>query len=164
MANENEFVITRVFNAPCELMFKVWTSAEHLEKWWGPVGFKMGVTKLDLRPGGVFHYSMTTPDGHTMWGKFVYHEITPPEKIVFVVSFSDANEGFARHPMSNTWPLEILSTLSFTEHEGKTTLTITGMPINASDEECKTFVEGFAGMQQGWAGTMGQLEAYLATF
>jgi uncharacterized protein YndB with AHSA1/START domain len=162
MANENEFVITREFNAPRELLFTVWTEAKHLEKWWGPAGMQVSIDKLELKPGGTFHYCMKTPDGHTMWGKFVYREITTPEKIVFVVSFSDAQEGYSRHPMSDTWPLEVLSTVIFTEQDGKTTLTMTGTPINATNEEIKTFVDNFAGMEQGWSGTMAQLDDYLA--
>ena len=161
MAERNEFVITREFNAPRNLMFKVWTEAEHLKNWWGPTGLKVDVNKMELRPGGVFHYSMKTPDGQEMWGKFVYREIIAPEKIVFVVSFSDAKEGITRHPMSQTWPREVLSTLIFTEKNGKTTLTMKGVPINASDDEVKTFVEGFSSMQQGWKGTLEQLEEYL---
>jgi len=163
MANKNEFIITREFNASQKLMFEVWTNPVHLEKWWGPIGMKMGITKLELKPEGTFHYSMKTPDGHEMWGKFVYREIIAPEKIVFVSSFSDAKEGITRHPMSDKWPLEVLSTIVFTEKNGKTTLTMTGTPINASDEEVKMFVEGFAAMNQGWAGTIAQLENYLAT-
>ena len=164
MENQNqEFKLTREFNVPRSLMFKVWTEAEHLKNWWGPSGIEIGVAKLDLRPGGIFHYSMTTPDGHVMWGKFVYREITEPTKLEFVVSFSDANEGYSRHPMANNWPMEILSTIEFTEHKGKTTLHMTGVAINASNEEVEIFVEGFTSMQQGWGGTLKQLEVYLKT-
>jgi uncharacterized protein YndB with AHSA1/START domain len=106
---------------------------------------------------------MKTPDGNIMYGKFIYREIVAPEKLVFVASFSDQKEGIARHPMSDTWPLEVLSTLVFTENEGKTTLTMTGVPINANAAEMKTFFENVAGLNQGWAGTFTQLDAYLAT-
>jgi uncharacterized protein YndB with AHSA1/START domain len=162
MSPAKEFTISRTFNAPRELMFKVWTEPEHLVHWWGPKGFRVSVNKLDLRPGGIFHYGMKTPDGHQMWGRFVYKEIIPPEKLVFIVSFSDEEAGITTHPMSQSWPKEVLSTVLFTEEAGKTTLTMTGIPVNASHEEIKTFTDGFASMQQGWAGTMGQLEDYLA--
>jgi uncharacterized protein YndB with AHSA1/START domain len=79
---ERELVITRTFDAPRELVFKAWTDPEHLQHWWGPKGFTFDVAKLDFRPGGIFHYSMRSPDGHVMWGKFVYREIVEPEKIV----------------------------------------------------------------------------------
>jgi uncharacterized protein YndB with AHSA1/START domain len=84
-----EFVYTRVFDAPRELVFKVWSEVDHLKNWWGPKGFEWGTANLDFRPGGVFHYSMRSPEGLEMWGKFEYREIEAPEKIVFVNSFSD---------------------------------------------------------------------------
>jgi uncharacterized protein YndB with AHSA1/START domain len=159
----NEFVITREFSCSRKLLFDLWTIPSHLEKWWGPAGLSLGVEKIELKPGGIFHYSMKTPDGNIMYGKFIYREIVAPEKLVFVASFSDQKEGIARHPMSDTWPLEVLSTLVFTENEGKTTLTMTGVPINANAAEMKTFFENVAGLNQGWAGTFTQLDAYLAT-
>src|SRR4051812_28782046 len=119
----NEFKITRVLDAPRELVWKAHTEADRLMQWWGPKGLKMIAGELDLRPGGIFHYGMETPDGQQMWGKFVYREIVPQEKLVFVVSFSDANGGITRHPMSDTWPLEILNILTFEEQDGQTTLT-----------------------------------------
>ena len=157
-----ELVLTRVFDAPRDLVFKAWTEADRLAKWWGPKGFKVGITKLDLRPGGTFHYSMRSPNGDEMWGRFVYREITPPERIVFVNSFSDEKGGITRHPMSATWPLEVLNTLTFDEHGGKTTITLKGHPVNASEAELKTFHEGTKSMQQGFKGTFDQLADYLA--
>ncbi|MFC5529539.1 SRPBCC domain-containing protein [Cohnella yongneupensis] len=53
-----ELVITRVLNAPRELVFKAWSEAEHLKRWWGPKGFEINVAQLDFRPGGFFHYNM----------------------------------------------------------------------------------------------------------
>lgn len=157
-----ELVLTRVFNAPRKIVFKAFTEEEHMAQWWGPKGFKMRVTKIDLRPGGVFHYGMESPDGKVMWGKFVYHEIVPPEKIVFVVSFSDENGGITRHPLSDTWPLEVKNTITFLEADGKTTITLRGMPVNASQAEVDTFESGFSSMQQGFKGTFDKLEEYLS--
>jgi uncharacterized protein YndB with AHSA1/START domain len=105
---------------------------------------------------------MKSPDGHSMSGKFVYREIVAPERMVFIVSFSDEMGGTTRHPMSQTWPLEVLNILTLTEHEGKTTLTLRGGPINATEEERKTFEENFKGMQQGFTGTFDQFEEYLS--
>ncbi|MBK7827134.1 SRPBCC domain-containing protein [Nannocystis sp.] len=159
----DEFVISREFAAPRALVFKVWTEAEHLARWWGPKGFTLGVARLDLRPGGVFHYSMRSPQGHEMWGKFVYDEISPPSRIVFVSSFSDAAGNLTRHPGSATWPLEVRSTLTFSEHQGITTITLRGEPINASADERRTFRDGHRSMQGGFGGTFTQLSEYLAT-
>jgi uncharacterized protein YndB with AHSA1/START domain len=158
-----EFSITRVFDAPRELVWKAFTESERLMRWWGPKGFTMRVAKLDLRPGGVFHYGMRSPDGRDMWGKFVYREIAAPERLVFVNSFSDEASNVTRHPFSPTWPLEILNTMTLSEHGGKTTLTISGSPINATEEERKTFEAGRDSMKQGFTGTLEQLANYLAS-
>jgi uncharacterized protein YndB with AHSA1/START domain len=116
---------------------------------------------VDLRPGGLFHYRMAGPDGAEMWGKFVYREIVPPERIVFVNSFSDADANTARAPWSDSWPREVLSTVILTEHDGKTTLTMHGTPINASDAEIATFDAAGPSMDQGFKGTFDQLDHYL---
>ncbi len=164
---ENEFVITRTFNAPRDLVYKAWTEADRLVKWWGPKGFTMGVAKLDLRPGGTFHYSMEAPKGGVMsgkmWGKFVYRDVVPGERLEFVVSFSDENLGTVRHPGSATWPLEVLNIVTFTEQNGKTLVTLRGWPIHATAEEVETFQKGTAGMRAGFGGTFEQLDAYLGS-
>jgi uncharacterized protein YndB with AHSA1/START domain len=70
MAKKNALVITRVFDAPRELVFKAWTEAERLAQWWEPKGCKITVNKFDLRPGGIFRYSMNMPNGKEIWGIF----------------------------------------------------------------------------------------------
>jgi uncharacterized protein YndB with AHSA1/START domain len=158
-----DFVITRAFDAPRGLVWKAWTESEPLKHWWGPKGFTMLSLKLDLRPGGVFHYCMRAPNGSEMWGKFVYREIVAPELLVFIVSFADEKGISTRHPLSPTWPLEVLNTLTFSEQEGRTTLTVQAVPINATESERKTFEAGRKSMQQGFTGTLDQLAAYLAS-
>ena len=158
-----DFVLTRVFDAPRDLVWKAFTDPERMKQWWGPKGFKVLHSKMDLRPGGTYHYGMQAPDGKTMWGKFVYREIVPPEKLVFINSFSDEKAGLTRHPMAPTWPLEMLSVFTFEDLGGKTRFTIRWAPYNASEEERKTFDAGHASMTQGWGGTMEQLAAYLAS-
>ena len=158
-----ELVITRVFDAPRALVWKAWTDAESLARWWGPAGFTITVASLDLRPGGVFLYGLRTPDGQEMWGKFVYREVTPPARLVFVSSFADAAGNTVRAPFSADWPLEVLSTVTLAEQDGKTTLTLHGVPINATDAERAAFAAGNDSMQHGWAGTLDQLATHLAT-
>jgi uncharacterized protein YndB with AHSA1/START domain len=80
----------RNVNAPRERVWRAWTEEESLGQWWGPKGFDIVSVKLDLRPGGTFHYLLRSPDGLEMWGKFIFREILPQERLVFVVSFSDA--------------------------------------------------------------------------
>jgi len=157
-----EFVISRTFDAPRELVFKACSEPAHMQHWFAPKGFTSHVAKMDLRPGGMYHYCMRSPDGHEMWGKCIYREVVPPERLVFLQSFSNAKGEITAHPMSPTWPREMLSTMLFEEKNGKTTLTIKWIPYNASDAEIKTFEDGRKGMHGGWTGTLDQLTAYLA--
>ena len=161
-AGQKELVLTRRLQAPRTLVWKAWTEPERLAQWWGPKGMPITVHKLELRAGGTFHYSMRAPDGKDWWGKFVYGKVAPPEKLAFVVSFSDEQGNITRHPLSATWPREVQNTLTLEEHNGITMLTLRGAPINATEEERTTFESNFAGMQQGFNGTFGQLEEYLA--
>jgi len=157
-----EFALTRQFAAPRALVFQALTEADRLARWWGPKDFAMVSAKVDLRPGGLFHYQMLSPEGHVMWGRFAYREIVAPERIVFTNSFSDAAGGVTRAPFSPTWPLEVLNTLTLTEAAGLTTVTLRGGPVNATPEERRTFEGHFTSMQQGFGGTFDQLAAYLA--
>ena len=157
------FVISRTFDAPRELVFAAFTEPSRMKEWWGPKGCKVIAQKMDLRPGGTYHYGMEMPGGAAMWGKFVYREIVRPERIVLVNYFSDAAGATTRHPMAPTWPLENLSTFTFEDVGGKTKLTIRWEPINATAEEITTFNTAHASMTGGWTGTFEQLADYLAT-
>lgn len=156
------FTISRIFEAPCELVWKAWTEVESLKQWWAPEGFSVSVCRLDLRPGGLLHYCLSSAEGFEMWGKSVYGEIVPQEKLVFINSFSDKDAGLSRHPMSATWPLEMHTRIKFTEHKGKTMLNIQWLPISPTEEECVTFDNAREGMSLGWTGTLDYLAAYLA--
>jgi uncharacterized protein YndB with AHSA1/START domain len=156
------FRISRTFEAPRATVWNAWTERECLLEWFGPKGFKMTSATLDLRPGGFFHYCLSSPEGKEMWGKFVYREIKPPERIVLVNSFSNEAGDVTRHPFSPTWPLEMLSTTTFADEGGKTKITLEWVPLNPSEEERKTFDTSHDGMTQGWTGTMDQLAEYLA--
>ena len=158
-----DFVLERVFDAPRKLVWECFTKPERMKEWWGPKGFKVVKAELDLRPGGIYLYGMQTPDGTIMWGKFVFREITPPERMVLINSFSDEAGGLTRHPMAPTWPLEMFSIFTFEDAPGgKTKVTIRWSPHNANAEEQKTFDAGHDSMNKGWGGSLEQLEAYLA--
>ena len=158
-----DFVISRAFDAPRELVWKCLTEPERMAKWWGPKGVTAGIKTLDLRPGGLCHYSMTTPDGTVMWGKSVYREIVAPLRLVFINSFSDESAGLTRHPLAPSWPLQMMTVITLEEQAGgKTKLTIRWSPLNPSAEEQQTFDIGHDSMRMGWTGSLDQLEAHLA--
>lgn len=159
---ERELVIVRTFDAPRALVWRAFAESDRLARWWGPAGCTMLVHRLDFRPGGRFHYSMRSPEGQVMWGRFVYRDIQAPERLVFVNSFADQDGNITRAPFSPTWPLEIENRLTLTEADGKTTLTLRGGPINATKEERQTFWKAQQSLRQGFAGTFDQLAAYLA--
>ncbi|MFB6801496.1 SRPBCC domain-containing protein [Peribacillus butanolivorans] len=154
--------ITRSFNAPRELVFKAFTDSEHLQNWWGPKEWAFDISKFKLRQDGVFHYSQTSPDGNVMWVKFVYHEVNAPEKLVYTSFFSDEKGNIVRAPFNDNWPLETLNTFTFTEHEGKTILTMIGTPVSPTEEEMKTYEESQEMVQEGFSGTFVQLADYLS--
>lgn len=159
----DDFVISRVFNAPRELLWKCFTQPDRMKQWWGPKGSTIVASKMDLRVGGTYLGAMRDPSGRVMWAKFVYREIVPPERLTWLHSFSDENGGLTRHPLSPTWPLELLTVVTFEELSGgKTKLTLRWSPHNASAEEKKTFDQARDSMKQGWGGTFEQLTAYLA--
>lgn len=103
---EQELVITRVFDA------------EYFVRWWGPKGYTTPFCTIDLRPGGIMHHCMRSPEGREVWTKGVFREIVVPERIVLTDSFADA-EGNVVSPthygMSPDWPLETLLTVTFDE-------------------------------------------------
>lgn len=156
------FEISRTFDAPRSLVWKAWTEPDRMAQWFGPKGAKVFHSKNDARPGGVYHYGMQTPDGNKVWGTWVYREISEPQRLVFVSSFSDEKGGIARHPMAPDWPRETLSTILFDEKNGKTTVTVKWVPINSTETERKVFRDAKASMHGGWSGTFDQLEEYVA--
>jgi uncharacterized protein YndB with AHSA1/START domain len=158
-----EFVISRVFDTARERVWQTLTDVEAMKHWWGPAGFTMIAAKLDLRPGGSFHGGIRSAEGYKIWGKFIYHEIAAPERLVFVNCFSNEAGAVTRHPIVPTWPLETMTTLSLEdEPDGKTKLTVRWSPHNATDVERKTFDAAHVGMKATWSGTFDRLAAYLA--
>ena len=157
-----EFIISRTFAAPRTKVWKAFAEFEQMKQWFAPKGFKVKSAKMDFRPSGIYHYCLSSPDGTEMWGKAVYREITAPERLVWVNSFSDEQGGLGRHPLAPTWPLEMLTTVTLAEQDGKTTVTVRWLPLNPNDEERATFDAGHESMKQGWTGTFEQLEEHLA--
>jgi uncharacterized protein YndB with AHSA1/START domain len=158
-----DFVISRVFDAPRAIVWRAFTEPERMKQWWGPKGFTVIVSDMNLRVGGTYHYCMKAPNDAVMWGKFTYYEIAPPERLIFINSFSDEKGGVTRHPGNEKWPLQMLSTFTFEDMPNdKTKFTVRWAPHDAIAEEQKTFDASLDSMTQGWSGTLDQLEAYLA--
>lgn len=139
-----ELTMTRTFNAKRELVFNMWTKPELFSKWYGPKGFTIPVCDIDLRPGGEFQVEMKAPNGKSYPHKGIYHEVTPPEKLVF---------SLPSHFDDNGQPqVEMLNSVIFTEEDGKTT-------INFQITEVKTIpgVVPLKGLDFAWGQSFDKL-------
>lgn len=159
--NQKKFSIKRQFKAPKEAVFDAFSQAEALAQWWGPVGMPLQVVSLEFKPKGKFHYKMEG-HGQVMWGLFVYGNIERPDLIEFVSSFSDEAGNICKSPFPIDFPLEIFNQVTLVENAGVTTLTLQGHPINATPEQEATYFGMTDSMQQGFGGTLDQLETYLS--
>lgn len=159
---DGTFVITRVFSAPGHLVWAAWSGAEQMQKWWGPKGCSIKIANFEFRPGGFFHYAMQYSNGPGMWGRFLYRDIAAQERIVWLSSFSNPGCGITRAPFNQSFPLEMLNDVAFTEKAGKTTVTLHARPHGAEPGEVAVFEGMFASLNQGFGGTFDQLEAFLA--
>lgn len=157
------FELARTFDAPLPLVWQAWSEAERLQEWWGPKGCRLEVARLEFRPGGFFHYAMQySGNAPPMWGRFMYREISPSHRLVWLNSFSNAECGIARAPFEQLLPLEIENTVTFTERDGATTVALRALPFGATDAECQVFDGMFASLENGYGGTLSQLAGYLA--
>ncbi|MFM2034869.1 MAG: hypothetical protein RL459_134 [Pseudomonadota bacterium] len=162
MTTPSSFVLTRVFKAPCDLVWRAFTNEDQIKGWLSPQGFTLPHSRMDLNVGGTFHYCMKGLIGPEMWGKWTFRVIEAPLKLEVVQSFSDAQGGITRHPMAPTWPLQTLSVTTFAEQGNDTLLTLGWMPYEATDLEIATFAASHESMRIGWGGTFDQLDAHLA--
>ena len=111
--SDREVGVTRVFDAPRELVWKTYTEPEHLRQWMlGPDGWSMEVCEIDLRPGGAYRFAWRKDDGSELTIAGVHREVEPPERLVSTESWGPE------------WP-EALNTIVFSEADGRTTLSIT---------------------------------------
>src|ERR1700730_17678211 len=108
---ERQLKITRVFDAPREVVFKAWTDPKQLAQWWGPHGFTNPVCELDARPGGAIRIHMRGPDGTVYPMTGVYKEIGEPERLVFTSAALDEKG----NPL-----FEVLNTVTFAQQGGHT--------------------------------------------
>jgi uncharacterized protein YndB with AHSA1/START domain len=160
---QDYLVITRLFAAAPAVIWSAWTEGDRLARWWGPKNFRVSVLKLELRPGGIFHYSMKTPDAREIWGRFTYREVLPPARLVFTSSFADANGEIATNPWLPDWPAKVLNFVTFDDQGGKTRLIFRATPLDATEAQRTAFRNMRASMEQGFAGTFDQLAGYLSS-
>jgi uncharacterized protein YndB with AHSA1/START domain len=141
-----ELTLTRIFNAPRELVFKAWTQRDRLARWWGPKGFTNARCEIDARPGGSIEIHMRGPDGtiYPMQGEF--KEIVAPERVVF--------SAWALNPRGERM-FEMLTTVTFADRGGKTEMTFHTRAVMVTGEAAGPL----QGMTQGWTESLERLKA-----
>ncbi len=139
--------ITRIFDAPRELVFRMFTDPKHLARFWGPAGFTSTVREMDPRPGGTFRLEMRGPDGGIYLCKGAYREVVEPERIVYI------GEPNGSHACGGGLPPRALVTMTFAGHDGKTTLTINSRFEAARDRDAAVKM----GFNMGWVSSLDRL-------
>lgn len=149
MEAPRDLIITRVFDAPRQLVWDAWTDPVQVKQWWGPKGFTNPRCEWNARVGGLIHIDMRAPDGvvYPMSGEF--REVSEPGRLVFVCSALDAN---------GKSMFDILTTATFSEQRGKTTLTL-HLQVISTTPGADQYLKG---MEMGWAQSLDRLSDRLA--
>ncbi|MGD9740856.1 MAG: SRPBCC domain-containing protein [Bauldia sp.] len=134
-----EMVLTRIFHAPRSLVWRAFTEPEQIRKWWGPHHFTAPRAEVDLRVGGKLRIDMKGPDGSVFPMTGLYKEIREPETLVFLDSAFEDEKGVPG--------FEALTTISFAENAGQTTVTVRTKVLVLKPE----FAGAYEGMEEGWS-------------
>lgn len=113
--SDREIGMTRVFNAPRELVYQAYTDPNHVPHWWGPRRMTTTVNTMDVRPSGAWRVVQRDPEGNEYGFRGEYREVVPPERLVYTFEF----EGMPGHIL--------VETVTFEEQDGKTTVTSTAL-------------------------------------
>jgi uncharacterized protein YndB with AHSA1/START domain len=143
---ERDLTITRVFDAPREVVFKAWTDPKQLAEWWGPKSFTNPVCEVDPKPGGTLRIVMRAPDGAEYPMKGVFREVVRPSRLVFTNIAVDKDG----HHI-----IEGLTTVIFAEQGGKTKLTLQTRGV-AMVDYAAAYLQG---MEAGWTQSLEKLDA-----
>jgi uncharacterized protein YndB with AHSA1/START domain len=160
MSDLPTYVLERVFDAPRELVWKTWTDRNLLSRWYGPRAETI-VHRLELKPGGLWLVEMRW-GGNSHYQRVEYTEVSPPERLVWLHSSSDADWNVIPSPMMAGWPRVLLTTVTFEEDGGRTRLRLTWVPHEASEAEIACFAAAIDRMGKGWDAGMELLAKLLA--
>lgn len=153
---EDEIVITRIFDAPRDLVWKAWTEPELVMQWWGPKGYTSPACRIELKVGGSYLYCMRSPEGRDVWSTGVFREIKKPERIVCTDSFADEKGNrvtAAYYGMSREIPAEMILTVTFDVQAGRTRFILrhAGIPAGKTSDLTRA----------GWNESLEKLAAFL---
>jgi uncharacterized protein YndB with AHSA1/START domain len=160
MSDLPTYVLERVFDAPRELVWRTWTDPKLLPRWYGP-NVETTVHRLELKAGGLWLVEMKW-GGNSMYQRVEYTEVTPPLRLVWLHSSSDANWNIIPSPMMADWPRVLLTTVTFEEDGVRTKLRLTWVPHESSEAEIACFAAAIDRMGKGWDAGMELLAKLLA--
>lgn len=161
MTDTSRFSISRQFAVPRDKMWTAWTQPDQLLQWFGPKGWNNGLLAFDFRPGGEWRGQMQTPDGSVMYSKFIFREIEEPSRLTWIHGFADEQGNRVRAPFAPEFPLELLTTVRFTDEDGGTRVDLSWEPIDATAEEREFFAGMMESMTSGWTGSFDQLDEFM---
>ena len=144
---DREIVITRVFEAPRELVFEAWTNPKHVAQWWGPNGFSTAIHEMDVRPGGVWRLTIRGPDGRDYHNRIVFIEVAKPGRLVY-----------KHEPEKESEPVSFQTTVTFAKRGDKTEVTVQMLFPSA---EAREHVVKKYGAVEGLTQTLGRLGVHL---
>ena len=160
MADLPTYVLDRVFDAPPELVWRTWTEAEFLSRWYGP-NVETVIHRLEVKPGGLWLLEMRWGDkGH--YQRIEYTEVDPPQRLVWLNSMADEDWNVIANPMMPDWPRVVLTTVTFEADGERTKMRLTWTPHEASEAEITCFAAAMQDMGKGWGAGMALLEELLA--
>lgn len=148
MSELPEFSMDRVFDAPRELVWRAWTDPELLNQWYGP-GVETIIHEFDLTPEGKWLNEMRMGGGSN-FQMIIFKEVVEPEKLTWHHCSADADWNLAPNPMMPDWPRILLTTVTFTEQGQQTRVSLTQVPLDATDAEIACFAKMKDGMSGGW--------------
>lgn len=154
------YALDRVFDAPRALVWKTWTDPELLARWYGP-NVETIIHELDVRPGGAWLNEMRM-GANSMYQRAEYTEVVEPERLVCLMSTTDANWRIATNPRMPDWPRTLLTTVTFEQIGRRTKVHLTWVPHNATVAEIACFSAAIAGLDKGWGAGMELLAKILA--
>lgn len=147
MAETYDLVLERTLDAPRDLVWKAWTTPEHIKQWWAPRPYETPECEIELKPGGKFYTRMTGPDGFDFRGTACILEAVPGERIIWSTTMKDGyrpNE--FKDDGCNGFPFTAVHTFE-DAGEGKTRYTATVMHATQKDRDAHDAM----GFQDGWA-------------
>ena len=149
---QQEVFITRLFDAPRELVWQAWTEPRHFKLWWGPKDYTCPFCEMDLRVGGKYLNCMRSPEGKDYWSTGVYREIIPMERLVFTDCFADEQGNVVPatyYGLGVDFPIEMLVIMTLEDQDGKTKLTLRHIDLPTGPDR--------EGAQLGWSQSFDKL-------